>query len=717
MRKSKVFWILTLIFVSNVVAFSQSSDAYLRDFTGGKWRAKSPVSVVSMNDGERFAYISKDFKQIVVANYASGKEEVIFDVSKVENCPFDEIWGFQFDAAEQKILINSEENPIYRRSFITDYYVYNIHRARIEPLSEDGKEQLAAFSPNGRMVAFARDNNLYLKKLDFGTESNVTTDGKAGEVINGTPDWVYEEEFQNIQYFEFSPDNKLLAFVKFNEKDVNYYFMQVFDDSYNWILPFKYPKAGAVNSKVSVWVYDIENRTSTRMNIEGDDFYIPVIRWTSSSDALAVLQLSRDQKTMNVLSLNPRSGISTKLYSETSKRFVDYQNYSQISFNSDNSFVITSEKDGYRHIYLHHANGLLKKQLTEGKFDVTDYYGFDEKSQTAYFQAAMNHPTEREIYASKNGKISVIKKQNGYQSANFSKTFKYAILNFSDVNTPNIYSIVNNSGKTLRTLEDNKELADKYKNAGLPEKKFFEFTTPEGTTLHGWIMEPKQKRSDKTLVMLTQYSGPNSQEAQNRWSPDWDYAMALEGFVVVCVDGRGTAAKGNEFRTCTYGILGELEARDQIYTAKYIQQKYPNAQIGIWGWSYGGFMTLTCMTEDDSPFKAGVAIAPVSDWRLYNTAYTERFMNRPQVNFDGYESTSVLNKADKLKGSLLMVHGTADDNVHIQNTYLMSEKLVDAGIEFETQIFTNSNHSILGSKARYNLYRQCREFLKRELAK
>ena len=715
MRSIKLLVLLVAVLAVNATVFSQSADQYLRDFTEGKFRAKSPVSVVSMNDGERFAYISKDRKQIIACSYANGKEEVIFDIAKIEKCPLKEVWGFEFDKAEQKILINGEQKPIYRRSFITDYYVYNIQRNRIEPLSEAGKEQLAAFSPNGRIVAFARDNNLYLKKLDFDTESQITKDGKAGLVINGTPDWVYEEEFSNIRYFAFSPDNKLLAFVKFNEIDVRQYAMQEFDDTYNTFQNFKYPKAGQANSKVSVWVYDIENRTTTKMNIEGEDFYIPLIRWTQSSESLAVMKLSRNQKQMDLLSLNPRSGVPTKLYSETSKTYVDYQNFAQIAFNSDNSFVVMSEKDGYRHIYLHGANGLQKKQLTNGQFDVTALYGYDEKSQTVYFQAAKAHPTEREVYAAKNGKITALKQQKGYQTANFSKTFKYAILNYSDVNTPNVYSVINNSGKTLRTLEDNLALKEKFQQAGLPQKKFFEFTTPEGTTLNGWIMEPTQKTSGSTKIMMTQYSGPNSQEALNCWMPDWDYAMALDGFVVVCVDSRGTAAKGTEFRTCTYGKLGQLESKDQIHAANYLKQKYPNAEVGIWGWSYGGFMTLTCLAADETPFKAGVAIAPVTDWRLYNTAYTERFMNRPQENFEGYDQTSLLDKAGKINGNLLLIHGTSDDNVHVQNSYLMAEKLVEAGVEFDMHIYTNKNHSILGSKTRYNLYRKCKEFFKNRL--
>lgn len=707
--------LLSIVIVNNIVG--QTAETYLNDLTTGKWRAKSPVNVVSMNDGERFAYVSSDRKQIVVDYYKTSKPQVIFDIDKVSNsCPFSEVDGFTFDQNETKILIKTNSKPIYRHSVISDYYIYEINRNRVQQLSENGSQQLALFSPNGRMVAFARDNNLYIKKLDFDTESAVTKDGKRNEVINGTADWVYEEEFSEVRYFTFSPDNRLLAFVKFNETAVDEFSMQIFNDSYPTLETFKYPKAGTTNSKVSIWVYDIENRTTTRMKVDGDDFYIPSIKWTNSSDALSTVKLSRDQKTIELLSLNPRSGIATKLYGETSKTFSDYRNFKVLQFCSDNSFVIMSEKDGYRHIYLHTATGIEKEQLTKGNFDVITFYGYDEKRRTAYYQAAKNNPTEREIYKSVKGKMSQLNSGKGFHMARFSTGFKYAIHNYSDKNTPNVYSVIDNSGKVVRRIEENSELMSKRKQSTMPEKQFFTFKTPQGVELNGWIMEPLQMPKDgKPRIVLTQYSGPDSQEALNRWDYDWEYYLSLNGFVVACVDGRGTGARGNQFRTCTYGQLGILEAQDQIATANYIKSKYPNAKVGIWGWSYGGFITLQCMTTEGSPFDAGVAIAPVTDWRLYNTAYTERFMNRPQENFDGYERTSVLNKADKLKGSLLIMHGTADDNVHAQNTYLMAEQLVDAGVVFDMQIYTNKNHSIVGSKARSNIYKRCMEFFYEKL--
>ncbi|PID94736.1 MAG: S9 family peptidase [Bacteroidales bacterium] len=717
----KIFLTIAIFILGNATFFAQNADSFIDEYTSGKWRSKSPFGTIKpMKDGKRFLSISYDSQQIIANNYTNEKLTVILDLSKIKDCPIKAIEDFELDESEKYILLHGKSNSIYRHSFTTEWYVYNCFRGTIEPLSNEGEQQEASFSPNGRIVAFARGNNLFLKKLDFGTESQITKDGKKNKIINGIADWVYEEEFANVKYFEFSPDSRLLAFVKFYEEPVKEYSMQVFNGLYPSVKKFKYPKAGTENSKVSVWIYDIENRTTTKMGIEGNDFYIPSIKWTSSSDALSVLKLSRDQKQIEILSINPRSGVTTKLYEERSKRYIDYENFATIKFNPDNSFVVLSEKDGYRHIYLHYANGLEKRQLTKGDFDVTAFYGYDTNTQTAYFQAAKQHPTQREIYKSQNGNIKALDSRVGYQYAKFSNGFKYAILNYSSKDKPDCYTVINNSGKKVRTLYDNNDLFDRYNkaitNKVLPQKKFFSFTTSQGVKLDGWYINPiNQDISKKTRIMLTQYSGPDSQRALNRWDIGWEYYMAMNGFMVVCVDGRGTGAKGNEFRTCTYGQLGILETKDQIETAKYFKTQYPDATMAIWGWSFGGFMTLSCMTTEGSPFDAGVAIAPVTDWRYYNTAYTERFMNRPQENFDGYDKASVVNRADKLNGELLLIHGTSDDNVHIQNSYIMAEELVKSNINFDMQIYTNKNHSLLGKSTRMNLYKKCYEFLNKKM--
>lgn len=692
------------------------SQSYLEDFTSGKFKPNTPPNIYHLSDGERFACLSENNKTIKVYHYNSEKSEEIFNIDKIKNCPVKEIANFEFDNQEQKILVHTDKKMIYRRSFTTDYYVYDIKRNKIEQLSENGSQQMAHFSPNGRIVAFARDNNLYLKKLDFDTESQITKDGEKNKIINGTPDWVYEEEFTNICYFEWSPDSKLLAFIRFDEREVNKFSFQWINDTYPTLQTYKYAKAGTPNSKVSVWIYDVENRTTTKMQLpENEDFYIPTMKWTLNNGALAVVKLSRSQKQIDLLSFNPRSGISTKLYSENAKTYSDYRNFDVVQFLSDNSFILMSEKDNFRHLYLFEPNGIVKQQLTKGNWDITAFYGYDEKIKTAYFQAANFSPIQRNVCSvGSNGKISVFDERKGYQKANFSTNFKYAVYSFDNSTTPTIFTIINEKGKTIRNFGGNKDLSEKFKSLNLPQKEFLKITTTLGIELNAWIVKPTDFKSNKKYpLVMVQYGGPDSQEVLNRWHLDWEYYLAQQGFIVACADGRGTGARGRQFRDCTYGKLGELEAQDQIGAANYFAQmpEVDKDRMAIWGWSYGGFMTLMCMTSPDNPFKAGIAIAPVTDWKLYNTAYTERFMNRPQENYSGYAETNILERVNNLTGNMLLIHGTADDNVLTQNSYLLAEKLVEAGKQFDMQLYTNKNHSILGDKARLHLYRRCTIFL------
>ncbi|MDR0828552.1 MAG: S9 family peptidase [Prevotellaceae bacterium] len=736
MKRTYIFFTVLIAFIfSTLTLFSQSSD-FLQQLTNGEFRAKKLSNIAHLNDGARFAAISEDGKKITASYYASTKTDTLFNIEKIEKCPIDKIFDFEFSQNEQKILVHSAVKMIYRRSFTTEYYIYDVKRSRIEPLSENGAQQMAAFSPNGRIVAFARDNNLFLKKLDFGTETQITKDGKKNEIINGTPDWVYEEEFTNICYFTFSPDSKLLAFLKFDEKEVQEFSFQWFNDTYPTLETFKYPKAGTANSRVSLWVYDVENRTTTQMKIDGDDFYIPTIKWTATADALAAVKLSRNQKQIDLLSFNPRSGIATKLYSESSQTYSDYRNLDAVQFLSDNSFVILSEKSGLREIYLHEPNGIEKQRLTKmgAGYEVTDFYGYDETNKTLYFQVAearifegpiFSAAIDRYVYSAKNGKFMLLQiskyTERGIYKASFSADYKFAIMSFENSETPNIFSVINNSGKTIRKIFDNNELKQKFDNLNLPKKDFYTLKNSENQDLNYWLLKPKKfDKNKKYPLVMVQYSGPDSQEVLNGWKIDWEYFLAENGFVVACVDGRGTGGHGRDFRTCTYGKLGVLEAQDQIAAANYFAKEFnfvDKNKIAIWGWSYGGFMTLMCMTSENNPFAAGIAIAPVTDWSLYNTAYTERFMNRPQENFAGYDENNLLSRVENLTGNLLLIHGTADDNVHTQNTYLFAEKLVENGKQFDMQLYTNKNHSILGAKTRAHLYTKCVEWLKSNFSK
>lgn len=721
MRSIKALSLTAILVIAHLLSLQAQPESYLKAFTAGDYRVSAFPKVYHMNDGQRYVQVSDDGRKIIAYQYISDKNpQTIFSIDDIKECPFKVITGFEFDAAEQKILIQTPTTPIYRRSYTTHYYIYNIARNRVEALSEEGEQQIATFSPNGRMVAFVRENNLFIKKLDFGTEIAITKDGVKNIIINGHADWVYEEEFGQTRYFEWSPDSKLIAYVRFDETQVNQFSFQWMNDTYPVLQTYKYAKAGTQNATVSLHVYDVENRTTKAMQM-GDqtDVYFPILCPTATSDAFALVKLSRDQTQLDLYSVNPRSGVATRLMGESGQTYIDYQNLTGIHFNSDNSFVIMSERDGYRHLYLFAANGLLDRQLTKGAWDVTDFYGYDATTKTVYFQAAIETPVGRQVYrADTKGNITCLDTRQGMHTATFSKNYKYAVTGFNNATTPSIYSIVSNSGKLQRVLEDHAQLQKEIAAMQLPIKEFISFQTEEGITLNGWVVKPKQMEAGRKYpLLLVQYSGPNSQEALDRWHMDYEYYLPQLGYIVACVDGRGTGARGHQFRTATYRQLGLLETNDQISAAKYFAtMPYVDAsRMGIWGWSYGGFISLMCLTHGDGLFKAGIAVAPVTDWALYNTAYTERFMNRPQENFAGYDAANLIEQADKLQGNLLIVHGSADDNVHAQNTYLYTEKLVEAGKPFEMHIYTNKEHSLLGAKTRYHLYSRFTQFLLKNL--
>ncbi len=705
-----------------VWSLAAQPQAYLEAFTRGDYKPKRPAEVYHMNDGQRYTSLSDDGKRIVAYEYASGREvATLFDIDKIADCPIAKIEGYAFAPNEERLLVHTESHKIYRRSATASYYVYYLKRNKIEPLSDsDNVAQEACFSPDGRIVAFARDNNLFLKKLDFGTELAITTDGAKGRIINGTADWSYEEEFCQTRYFEWSADSKLLAYVRFDESEVGEYTFQNFAEGYPTSVSYKYPRAGGKNSRVQLLVYDVQNRTTKQMRFDDDnDIYIPIIRWTNDANTLAAVRLDRSQTQLDVMAFNARSGVGRRIMSESGATYVDYANLNSLHFNADNSFVALSERDGWRHLYLFDANGSLVRQITSGNWDVTAFYGYDEQTKTAYFQAAKESPINREVYkADAKGRLSRIGTGEGICSAEFSKLFAYAIYQFDNTETPNLYTIIDNKGKTLRTIEDNAALKSTADALNLSQKEFFTFETSEGITLNGWIVKPKNMAAGAKLpLVMVQYSGPNSQEVLNRFHLDWEFYLPQMGYVVACVDGRGTGARGRDFRTCTYKKLGELETKDQVEAARYLGTLdfVDSGRIAIWGWSYGGFMTLSCLTNGAGVFKAGIAIAPVTDWRYYDTAYSERFMNRPQENDRGYALTSLLDKADRLQGELLLVHGTADDNVHTQQSWLYIEQLVKAGKQFEMQMYPNKNHSILGAEARLHLYTRCTRFLQKNL--
>ncbi|WP_299580145.1 S9 family peptidase [uncultured Sunxiuqinia sp.] len=679
-----------------------------------------------------YCTVLENNKQIVKYNYKDGKKvETVFDLDKLENAPIKYFSAYSFSLDETKILLTTERENIYRHSYKANYYVWNSVTEELVELSAKGKQQEATFSPDGERIAFVRDNNLFIKTLRFGTENQVTTDGKKNEIINGVPDWVYEEEFSFSKAFAWSPDSKFLAYIRFDETEVKEYSMKKFqgkspalseNETYPGEYVYKYPKAGEKNSVVSVFAYDIKSKTKVEVDLgEETDIYVPRIKWTADANDLAIFRLNRRQNEINILFANPFTGDSRLFYSEKNERYLSEDFLDDFIFLPNNDyFVVNSERDGYSHLYLYDRQGFEVRQLTQGEFDVTDFYGFDHKKKIFYYQAAKKSPMQREIYyTSLDGKKQgMLSQQEGTNKATFSSGFQYFINEFTNLETPKTFSLYDNSGKLVRVLEDNNELKQKVAEYDISPKTFFSFETSEGISLNGWMIKPLNFDESKQYpVVMTQYSGPNSQQVRDEWSVSWYNYLAQEGFLVVCVDPRGTGARGQDFRKITYMQLGKYESDDQVEAARYLTTLpyVDKNNISIWGWSYGGFMTLLSMEKGGDLFKAGIAVAPVSNFKFYDTVYTERFMRTPMENPDGYEDNAPLNHAEDITGHLLLVHGSADDNVHLQNSMEMSEALVQASVQFDMAIYTNRDHGIYGGNTRMHLYQRMTDFLKRNL--
>lgn len=720
MKRKKYFLSISLILFF-IIGYSQEKKTLtLDDFvTQHTFRSETVANVRSMNDGEHFSSL-KDGKSIVKYSFKTGNEvEEIFNIDKVDDCPVQFITDYEFSHDEQRILLETNKKQIYRRSYTADYYVWDNYTETLYPVSEYGSQQVATFSPDGERIAFVRDNNIYIKTIRFGTEQQVTNDGTKNKIINGIPDWVYEEEFSYNKAFTWSPDSKMLAFVKFNEEAVKEYHMPIYKGLkpaneeyalYPGEYTFKYPKAGEENARVSVHIYELKTRTTIKANTgEDPDIYIPRLKWTPDGNDLSIFHLNRLQNELNLLYANPFTGDTRTVFTEKNDRYIDENFLYYFTYLEDNEhFVIVSERDGWSHLYLYKNTGFKVKQLTKGEFDVTDFYGYDHKKKLFYYQAAKRSPLQREVYALNldGKKDEAIIPAEGTNSCIFSKGYKYYINYYSNSKTPPVVSVYNNKNKEIRIIEDNANLKEALSGYTLPNHEFFQFTTSEGINLNGYLLKPSNFDENKKYpVIMTQYSGPNSQEVMDQWQIDWHFYLAEKGYIVACVDPRGTAARGEEFRKCTYMQLGKYESDDQVEAARYLLSlPYTNENIAIWGWSFGGFNTALALHKGGEIFKAGIAVAPVTNWRFYDTVYTERFMRTPQQNPTGYDDNSPINNLSGIKGSLLIIHGTADDNVHAQNTYEYSEALVQAGIPFDMHIYTNRNHSIYGGNTRMHLY-------------
>ncbi|MDR1683674.1 MAG: S9 family peptidase [Candidatus Symbiothrix sp.] len=719
--KQTVFFIL--FFSLSLPFFSQtgSQPIGLHDIVAKKYApADEWKNIQACADGEHFTALNSEKTAILKYACKTGKVvDTLFHVDKTRETRLSQIDGYQIDIREFRILAWTNQTPIYRRSWEADVYDYDVRRNFLKPLSDTpGKVMIPTFSPDGRMVAFVRNNNIWIKKFDYDTESQITKDGAFGKILNGTTDWVYEEEFVQTNMLSWSADSRFLAFLKSDETDVPTYSFSVFNgDLYPKPYSYKYPKAGQKNSSAACFVFDTENKTTQKMNVPLDaDGYIPAIHFTENIDQLMVMTLNRQQNNFNMYVVNPKSAVAKLVLHDKSEYYIDSDWILSIAF-SKNNFAYVSEKDGYAHIYLYSMTGVPEKQLTSGRWDVTSLYGYDETTKTVYYQSAEESPLHRSVYKiDGKGVKTKLSSQIGTNQAQFNPNFTYFIHQFSNISTPDFITICDTKGKQLVVLEDNKQIQNDLSKVRFSEKEFFKFKTGNGDELNGWMIKPTAFQSNKKYpVLMIQYNGPNSQEVRDRFKIDWYHYLAEQGYIVACVDGRGTGARGEQFRKCTYQRLGLLESDDQIATAKYLTTLpyIDQNRIAIWGWSYGGFTTLMAMSRGNGIFNAGIAIAPVTDWKFYDSIYAERFMRTPQENFENYQRYAPLSLVDHLQGNLLLVHGTADDNVHIQNTYYYAEKLVDAGKNFEMQIYSNKNHSLLGTATREHLYNRIISFLRK----
>ena len=736
--------LLLAIFVTGIQA---QQKVTLRDIAQGTYRAQGISGLKPMLDGEHYTQISSDHKRIVKYSFKTGEEVgTLFDVTTARDCDLKSFDDYILSPDEKLILIQTETKPIYRHSFTAVYYIYNVKNNKMEPLSNNGPQQVPLFSPDGNQIAFVRNNNIYLVKLLFGnSESQVTKDGEYNHVLNGIPDWVYEEEFSFNRAFDFSADSKMIAYVRFDESAVPMFSFPWYKGlapektsyaTYPGAYEYKYPKAGEVNSKVSVHTYDIKSHVTRKMDLQIDsDGYIPRIKFTSDPEKLAIMTLNRHQNRLDLYMANPRSGLCKVAIRDEAEQYIKESAYSNIKFYPEH-IVMMSEKDGYNHLYLYTIAGNLVKQITKGQFEVTSFLGWDQKANVFYYASNEGSPLRTAIYKiDGKGKKTKLSTRTGSNSAIFSTNQKYYINTFSNISTPTLITLNDNRGKELTTLLDNSKLKAQTAQLNMPQKEFFTFRTSSGVELNGWMrkaifskclkkngwmMKPANFNANKKYpVILHQYSGPGSQQVIDRWGIGsfgdgglFEAYMCDKGYIMVCVDGRGTGGRGAAFEKCTYLQLGVKEAEDQVETARYLGTLpyIDGKRIGIWGWSFGGYNTLMSMSDGSGAFKAGVAIAAPSDWRFYDTVYTERFMRTPKENAEGYDAGSAIKRAPQLKGSLLLIHGTADDNVHYQNCAEYSEALVQAGIQFDMQVYTNRNHGIFGGKTREHLMNRVANF-------
>lgn len=692
----------------------------LKEITAGAFSEKSLSEIEPLADGETYAQISSDGKRIESFSFKTGKQTgTIFDAETARGAKLDRVDGYIMSPDGKRMLIQTDTKKIYRRSFSATYYIYSIANNKLEPLSDGGPQQTPLWSPDGNQVAFVRDNNIYLIKLLYNnSESQVTTDGRKNQVINGIPDWVNEEEFSTPRAMVFTADSRQIVWVRYDETKVREH-----------ILPdgnaYKYPLAGDDNASLSLLSFDIKSHQTRTIQLPLDaDGYIPRLAATADPAKVAVVTLNRHQDVLRIFMANPLSTVCQQVLEEKADKYVDEEAYTDLQI-TDKHILFSSERDGFRHLYLYGLNGRLERQLTSGQYDVSDVYGFDEVTGDVYYGSHANGPADERVYVTHaNGKTECLTPRAGSNAAVFSANYRYFLNTFSNLDTPPVSTVNSSAGKELAVVVDNQELARKYASYEMGKKELFTLTTSDQVTLNGWMVKPAGfDPSRRYPVVMFQYGGPGFRQVRDAWHIGMgkqgaiiEQYLAQQGYVVVCVDGRGSGGRGADFKKCTYLKLGQLEARDQVETALWLgrQSWVDKDRIGIWGWSFGGFNTLMAMSEGRGVFRAGIAIAPPTSWRFYDTIYTERFMHTPKENPSGYDD-SPLSRVSKLHGALLLCHGLSDDNVHYDNTAAYVEALVDADKDFTQLVYTNRDHSITGGNTRNHLFRQCVNFFNAHL--
>lgn len=720
----KRFFYCLLITALTGIATAQNGNkrVELKDITDGKFRQVTNVGEIrSLPDGEHYTAMNPDRNMIIKYSYRTGQPvDTLFNTQKARECTFDTFEGYTINSTGHRILVWRDTERIYRHSFRSVIYDYDVRRNYLHLLTEEegaGKQMIPTFSPDGRMCAYVRDNNIWIRKFDYDTEVQVTKDGEVNKILNGITDWVYEEGFAVTNLMAWSPDSEYLAYVRSDESEVPEFSMQLYGDGlYPGYDHFKYPKAGQKNSTVTLHSYSVATKDIKELKIPvNEEIYIPRITFTQNPDQLAVMTLNRHQNTFSMYYANPKSAVFRLILREENQKYIDPEWLNSIHF-TKKGFTYVSEQDGYAHIYFYSPTGVMERQITKGNWDVTRLYGIDEATQTVYYESAEESPLRRAVYrVDAKGNKTKLSTQEGTNTARFSDNFAYFINTNSSLSTPAVITVnETRSRKVLRTLQDNAALNEQLTQYSFPKKEFLTVQTASGYELNAWMLKPLHfDESGKYPVLMIQYSGPNSQQVLDRYTFDWEYYLASIGFIVVSVDGRGTGARGEAFRKCTYLRMGELESRDQVEAAQalgklpYVDEK----NMAIWGWSFGGYNTLMAMSTGNRTFKAGISVAPPTDWKYYDTVYTERYMRTPNENFEGYATTSPIRLANDLQGKLLLVHGTADDNVHFHQTMEYAEALVQAGKQFEMQIYKDRNHGIAGGNTRYHLYTRKVNFL------